>query len=206
MEKNEMFIAYLLDRGVLRSPQIIAAFRAVDRKYFVPKELEAFIYEDRPLPIGEGQTISQPSTVAFMLELLAPMRGEKILDIGSGSGWTTALLCHIVGEEGSVLGLERVDDLLERGRKNLKKFHFGSHCRIEKADEILGRPSEKFDRILVSASAETFPVLLVNQLNIGGVLVIPVQNDILKITRIAKEQVKREVYSGFRFVPLIYQE
>jgi len=196
----------MIDKGVLRSPQIIAAFKEMDREYFVPEEMQAFIYEDRPLPIGKGQTISQPSTVAFMLELLAPQRGERVLDIGAGSGWTTALLCHIVGEEGSVLGLERVDDLLKRGQKNLEKFHLGMHCRIEQAGEVLGRPSEVFDRILVSASAETFPTSLVDQLKLGGVLVIPVQNDIVKITRISKEQIKKEVYSGFRFVPLIYSE
>ena len=95
--------------NMLRSPHIIDAFRTVDRKYFVPAAFAEDTYIDAPLPIGNSQTISQPSTVAFMLERLAPEKGDTVLDIGSGSGWTTALLCHIVGEEGSVTGVERVD-------------------------------------------------------------------------------------------------
>jgi protein-L-isoaspartate(D-aspartate) O-methyltransferase len=194
----------MIVNGVLHSPQIIAAFEKVDRKYFVPEDLRELTYLDRPLPIGEGQTISQPSTVAFMLELLEPDHGQKILDIGSGSGWTTALLCAIVGEQGSVLGLERIDDLVEKGRKNLAKFGSGTHCCIEKADEGLGRPDETFDRILVSASGEEIPTELFAQLNVGGILVIPVRDTIYRFTKLSEEQVTQEAYPGFRFVPLVY--
>jgi len=102
----------------LEDPQIIDAFRVVDRKYFVPDSFTEHIYVDAPLPIGNNQTISQPSTVAFMLEQLKAGEGDKVLDIGSGSGWTTALLCQIVGEKGSVTGLERMDELVEQGKKN----------------------------------------------------------------------------------------
>ena len=189
--------------GILRSPEIIDAFEVVDRKYFVPESFREHIYADRPLPIGNDQTISQPSTVAFMLEHLSVQEGDKVLDIGSGSGWTTALLCHIVGEEGSVTGLERVDALVEQGKKNLSHFSF-DHCHIEKAGEELGLPGKSFDRILVSASADEIPESLFSQLNIGGTLVIPVGNSIFKFKKISDTELEKEEYYGFVFVPLIY--
>ena len=191
--------------GVLKTPRIIQAFEKIDRKYFVPEEFSEHIYIDRPLPIGRNQTISQPSTVAFMLELLSPEEGERVLDIGSGSGWTAALLCAITGEEGSVLGLERVDDLVERGQSNIRQFDF-KHCEIRKADAKLGKPGETFDKILVSASAEEIPKELFSQLKPGGVLVIPVRNSIFRFKRISESQVQREEYQGFVFVPLIYEK
>ena len=138
-----------------------------------------------------------------MLERLAPQEGDKVLDIGSGSGWTTALLCHIVGEEGSVTGVERVDALVEQGRENLSKFNF-NHCRIKQAGEKLGMPDEQFDRILVSASADEIPEELFLQLKIGGTLVIPVENSIYKFTKISEEEIENEEFYGFVFVPLIY--
>jgi len=188
----------------LESPQIIDAFRVIDRKYFVPESFENSIYVDAPLPIGNNQTISQPSTVAFMLEKLEPEEGDKVLDIGSGSGWTTALLCHIVGEKGSVTGLERMDALVEQGEENLSKLQFGSHCRIQRAGDALGLPGEQFDRILVSASADEIPEELFLQLKIGGILVIPVRNSIFKFKKVSETYVEREEFYGFVFVPLIY--
>ena len=196
----------MITHGALRTPRIIEAFRKVDRKLFIPDDFRDFIYSDRPLPIGNEQTISQPSTVAFMLELLEPKEGQKILDIGSGSGWTTSLLCAIVGKEGSVLGLERVDTLVASGQKHLAQFSFGPQCRIEKAGSLLGRHGEQFDRILVSASVEKFPQQLLSQLHVGGILVIPVQNDIVKVTKRDGQRYEKEVYHGFRFVPLIHEE
>ena len=170
--------------GMMKSPQIIDAFQAVDRKYFVPDSFTQHIYVDAPLPIGNGQTISQPSTVAFMLEHLEPGEGNKVLDIGSGSGWTTALLCHLVGEEGSVTGLERVDALVEQGRENIAKIDLPSQCSISKAGEYLGVPDQQFDRILVSASADEIPNELFSQLYIGGTLIIPIRESIYKFTKV----------------------
>lgn len=196
---NEMMVS-----GILQSPEIIDAFRAVDRKYFVPDSIIEHTYVDVPLSIGNNQTISQPSTVAFMLEHLAVQEGDTVLDIGSGSGWTTALLCHIVGKEGSVIGIERLDALVEQGKKNLSRFNLHSHCHIQKAGEKLGLPGKKFDRILVSASAEQIPEELFSQLKIGGILVIPVGRSIFKFTKISEYEVDKEEFYGFVFVPLIY--
>ena len=204
MENNQELIDSMILRSMLDSPHIIDAFREVDRKYFVPESFEDHIYIDAPLPIGNNQTISQPSTVAFMLEKLGPEEGNKVLDIGSGSGWTTALLCHIVGDKGSVTGLERMDELVEQGEENLSKLQFGSHCRIQRAGEKLGLPAEQFDRILVSASADEIPEELFLQLKVGGVLVIPVKNSIFKFKKVSDTYVEREEFYGFVFVPLIY--
>jgi protein-L-isoaspartate(D-aspartate) O-methyltransferase len=204
-KSNQELIDSMIASGVLKTPRIIGAFEKIDRKYFVPEEFSEHIYIDRPLPIGKNQTISQPSTVAFMLELLSPEEGDKVLDIGSGSGWTASLLCAIVGESGSVLGLERVDDLVERGKNNIEQFDF-KQCRIRKADAKLGVPGETFDRILVSASSEEIPGELFAQLKVGGTLVIPVGNSIYRFKKLSAEKIAQEEYHGFVFVPLIYEK
>ena len=202
MHDNEALIAHMKSRGILKSPTIIKAFREVDRKFFVPDDFRQEQYLDIPLGIGEGQTISQPSTVAFMLELLDVHRGDKVLDIGSGSGYTTALLASIVGEKGSVLGLERVPKLIMIGRKNLSLFHF-PWAKIEAASDTLGREEETFDAILVSASAKSLPQALLEQLRLHARLVIPIKESIFLFERVSQDEVKAQEFSGFRFVPLI---
>jgi protein-L-isoaspartate(D-aspartate) O-methyltransferase len=205
MRNNTSMVEEMYLKNAVRTPRIIEAFQRVDRKYFVPDAFEEEAYVDAPLPIGEEQTISQPSTVAFMLELLQPQPGNTILDIGAGSGWTTALLCSIVGTEGSVKGLERIDALVRKGKENLAKFAFGNKCTIEKASGVLGEPGRKFDRILVSASSEKVPEELFDQLNVGGVLVIPIKNTIYRFEKRTDGHIMQEAYPGFRFVPLIYK-
>ena len=120
----EELVKHLRELGVLKSPQIIAAFLAIDRARFVSDELKAEAYIDEALPIGEGQTTSQPYTVAFMLELLEPQAGEVILDIGSGSGWQTAILAKIAGKTGKVHAVEIIPELCELGRRNVGKYNF----------------------------------------------------------------------------------
>lgn len=204
MQTNHQLIQSMIASGVLKTPQIINAFETVDRKNFIPIFYRLNTYVDAPLPIGNGQTISQPSTVAFMLEHLQPQAGDDILDIGSGSGWTTSLLCHIVGENGSVTGLERVHTLVETGQEHLAQFDFKHNCTIQEAGEQLGIPNKTFDRILVSASAEYLPEELFDQLKIGGTLVIPILNSIFKFTKDAEGTIESKEYRGFRFVPLIF--
>ncbi len=199
-------IQELKNQGVLRSENIISAFRTVDRANFVPEKMKDLAYLNRPLPIGAEQTISQPATVAFMLELLQPQKGEKILDVGSGSGWTAALLSYLVGPTGRVEGLERVDDLVEFGQKNLQKYldkFSRRNAQIKRSGKILGDPENApYDKILVSAGAQELPAELFAQLREGGVMVIPIQNSIWRIIK-KQGRALTEEFPGFVFVPLL---
>lgn len=203
MGDNEHLIRHLIASGVLRTPNIIHAFRQCDRILFVPEEYYSYAYEDRPLPIGSAQTISQPYTVAIMLELLAPQIGDRVLDIGSGSGWTTALLATAVGTSGIVEGTEIIPSLVEYGNKNLAKADI-HNASIKLTDPpSLGKTGELYDRILVSASADNMPTTLFDQLKPEGILVIPIRNSIWRITKKKDGNITSNEFPGFRFVPLI---
>lgn len=181
---------------------IANAFENINREDFVLSKDRRDAHADYPLSIGYGSTISQPSTVAFMLELLNPQRGEKILDVGSGSGWTTALLAYIVGEKGKVWGIEIVPELVTFGRENIKKYQM-PQAHIEKSGEKIGLQREaQFDKILVSAAGTKLPKELINQLKVGGVLVIPIGSSIWKIDRISETKIDKKEFPGFAFVPL----
>lgn len=199
---SSKLIASLIQRGVLKSPALIEAFETVDRADFVPYELKAMAYEDCPLPIGSFQTISQPYTVAFMLELLQPNLGDRILDLGSGSGWTTALLASVSRH---VDGVERIEALLAFSRKNLAKYDF-ENITLHQAKAELGLKGERFDKILVSCAADELPQELIEQLCPGGIMVIPVQNSILKVQKKNDGSLQTQEYPGFVFVPLIREE
>ncbi|MBI2618162.1 protein-L-isoaspartate O-methyltransferase [Candidatus Kaiserbacteria bacterium] len=193
----------LVSEGVLKTPALVEAFREIDRADFVPSGERKYAYLDTALPIGYDQTISQPYTVAFMLELLNPQKGEKILDVGSGSGWTTALLACIVGGKGLVMGVEVVPELVALGQNNLAKYEF-PHARIEQSSAKLGCPEHApYDKILVSAAGNEVPQELTEQLKIGGVMVLPVGDALWKVTCVSKNKTKTETFEGFAFVPLI---
>lgn len=203
---NESLINHLKKSGVLKSENIINAFLAIDRKKFILEEYLDQAYNDYPLPIGYGQTISQPFTVAFMLELLQAQKGQKVLDVGSGSGWTTSLLAEIVGEEGKVYGVEIIPEIFEFGKKNIAKYNFLEKGR---AEVFLGDGSKglaekaPFDRILVSAAMQKdIPPNLINQLNDNGILVIPDNDGIWKVAR-EKDKIRKKYFPGFVFVKLI---
>lgn len=202
MNTHHELSLYLQQRGVLTAPLLIASFDAVDRKDFVPFSFYDQAYEDYPLSIGKGQTISQPYTVAFMLELLELQENDNVLDIGCGSGWTTALLAYVVSS-GSVTALERIPQLLTLAQNNLSKYPF-ANIRLELAGKTLGLPGETFDKILVSAAAEELPFELVQQLKPGGIMVIPIQNEIAVIYKKENDRFEQKDFYGFRFVPLIY--
>ncbi|MFA5776823.1 MAG: protein-L-isoaspartate O-methyltransferase [Parcubacteria group bacterium] len=196
----------LMRKGYLKSDIIIDAFSEIGRIEFVPSEFEKEAEANIPLPIGYGQTISQPLTMAFMFELLNPEKGQNILDIGSGSGWTTALLSYIVGLKGKIIALERILELCEQGKKNTDKFHFVRDGIAEFYCEDGNNGFEKnapYDRILVSAMTDDVPDALKSQLKIGGKMVIPVHNDIWYLEKKGEDDFYKEEFPGFSFVPLI---
>ena len=182
---------------------IEAAFKAVPRKYFLPAEVAGSVPVDRPLEIGHGQTNSQPTTVAMMLEWLDVQPGQNILDVGSGSGWTSALLAHLTAPEGRVEAVEIIPELVEFGRQNAQQVGV-ENAKFHQAGKDYGYPEKApYDRILVSAAAQTVPKELIDQLKPGGRLVIPVNSSILVIDKDEQGQTSQREYPGFSFVPLI---
>jgi protein-L-isoaspartate(D-aspartate) O-methyltransferase len=191
-------------RGI-RDERVLAAIAAVPRHLFFEPAFEAHAYQDKAFPIGEGQTISQPSTVAYQTELLGISPGQQLLEIGTGSGYQFAVLCQLTD---NVQSIEYNAVLFERGRQRLASLGLpvdGLHL----GDGSLGLPARApFDGILVTAGAPALPPALLRQLRIGGRLVVPVgaadpgQQQLLRITREGPETFVREEFGDCRFVPL----
>jgi protein-L-isoaspartate(D-aspartate) O-methyltransferase len=181
------------------------AFAAVDRAAFLPDEVKDQAALDQPLPIGFGQTNSQPTTVKLMLEWLDVQPGDKVLDIGSGSGWTTALLARLSGDGGMVYAVEAVPQLYKFGRDNNRRLGITNAVFFQAGQEF-GLPEQApYDRILVSAAADELPPTLLDQLKPGGKLVVPVRNDVLEITKSPDGRPQVRTHPGFAFVPLVAQ-
>jgi protein-L-isoaspartate(D-aspartate) O-methyltransferase len=179
------------------------AFRAMPRSNFLPSVSRSGAALDIPLDIGHGQTNSQPTTVRMMLGWLDAQPGDTVLDVGSGSGWTTALLSYLVGSAGMVHAVERIPELVKFGRENCARLGL-SNVRFHRAGPVFGLPDyAPYDRILVSAAAEEVPQALLEQLKTGGTLVIPVRYDVHVIRKHAKGRIEDDIHAGFVFVPLL---
>jgi protein-L-isoaspartate(D-aspartate) O-methyltransferase len=177
-----------------------AAFDATPRRDFLPRGVRRRAAYDGPLPIASGQTNSQPRTVVDMLRLLDVRAGQKVLDVGSGSGWTTALLAHLVGPTGSVLGVELEPELVDFGAGNLAGTHRPWATIRRATPGVLGDPGgAPYDRVLVSAEPDELPRELVDQLADDGVLVIPVAGVMLRVTNPGAVVTE---HGRYRFVPL----
>ena len=180
------------------------AFAAAPRRGFLPDRQRRYADLDQALQIGHGQTNSQPRTVWAMLSLLDVLPGQRILDVGCGSAWTTALLGHLVGPEGSVIGVEIVPELVAFGRANLVTQQLPNVHVVPAEPGVLGLPEEgPFDRILVSAEATRLPRALVEQLRRGGVMVVPVAGWMREVRRTAKGEPDVVRHGAYSFVPLL---
>jgi protein-L-isoaspartate(D-aspartate) O-methyltransferase len=204
-EKKKALIDYLVKNDTLKTEAIINAFREVSREDFVLQKYREYAYSDEPLPIGSGQTISQPTTVAIMTESLEPKQGQKILEIGTGSGYQAAILSKVVGSEGKIITIEIIPSLVEFAKHNLKEY---DNVEIMLADGSKGWPKEKpYDGIIVTAGAPKIPDPLFEQLKEGGVMVIPVSRGIFAERMLIVKKIKGKMeikdLGFFTFVPLI---
>lgn len=200
--RERMVSGQIFFRGI-RDERLLTVMREIPRHRFVPSSLRHRAYEDCPLPIGEGQTISQPYIVAEMTEALSLEGTEKVLEIGTGSGYQTAILCRLARE---VVTTERIEPLFRSAQRVLEELGI-RNVRFRIGDGTLGSPEDApFDAILVTAAAPEVPPPLVSQLAVGGILVIPVggrwEQDLV---RLRKEEggIHRESLGGCRFVPLL---
>ncbi|MDA3815284.1 MAG: methyltransferase [Patescibacteria group bacterium] len=190
--------------GVLQSEKIKKAFLEIDRKDFVLEEHKEFAYNDTALPLSKNQTISQPTTVVFMLELLNLYPDQKILDIGAGSGWTGTMLAKMVSPKGRVFAYEINKKVGKFGQKNIEKYNLKNITyKISDASEEWSKNSP-YDRILSGAAFKTIPEDLKEKLAPNGILVAPTQDGFVKkIVRLSDGDLIEEKFFGFSFVPFI---
>ncbi len=205
----------LARQGILRSPNVIDAMRAVPRIKFLSEDSRSYDAVDTPLPIGFGQTISAPHMVSIMNEALQLEIGQKILEVGAGSGWHAATIAEIIAPRGSprsewghVFTVEIVQSLAETARKNIMNAGYGDRVTIIMGDGSKGYPEKApFDRVLVTAAAPEVPKPLVDQLKTSGIMLIPVGSysmfqTLWKITKENDGKIKQENLGGVAFVPL----
>jgi protein-L-isoaspartate(D-aspartate) O-methyltransferase len=200
--RQQMVESQLRARGI-SDPRVLEAMLKVPRHEFVPETLYDEAYEDHPVPIGDGQTISQPFVVALMLESLQVSPKDKVLEVGTGSGYATALLAELAAE---VFSIERHPALADRARAVLKVLDY-SNVRVVTGDGSLGLPhNAPFDAILVSAATLNVPGTLISQLREGGRTIIPVgtaDSQQLQFIRMTNGQPVISIREAVRFVPLI---
>ena len=199
--RERMVRRQLRDRDI-HNKEVLQAMGDVPRHLFVPEQYHSRAYEDRPLPIGEGQTISQPYMVAYMTQVIRPEPGDKVLEIGTGSGYQAAILAELVQE---VYSIEIVESLGSQASDRLKSLGY-TNVRIRVGDGYHGWPEEApFDAIVVTAGAEEIPLPLIDQLADGGRLVIPVgpHSGVRELLLLTKKEgkVRTESLMSVRFVP-----
>ena len=203
MGMRRALVRTLTEIGI-RDPRVLNAIMKIPRHFFFEKAFLEHAYQDKAFPIGEGQTISQPYTVAFQTELLALQPGDKVLEIGTGSGYQ----CCVLLEMGvKVYTIEYIQKLHERARGMLNLMGYKAGVNFFHGDGSRGLPSQApFDKIIVTAGAPTVPTALLQQLRIGGVLVIPVgderQQTMLRLTKESDTKIRKEEFTGFSFVKL----
>jgi protein-L-isoaspartate(D-aspartate) O-methyltransferase len=204
VQRQRLVDTELRNEGI-RSEAVLQAMRAVPREEFVPEELQEFAYRNAPLPIEGGQTISQPLIVAIMTEALELEPNDRVLEIGTGSGYAAAVLSKLVKE---VFSVERIPELAKISTERLRRLGF-SNVRVLLGDGTLGWPEQApFDAIVVTAAGPIVPPALLEQLREGGRLVMPIgdarySQELIRVIRQEKGHFQRENLGGVRFVPLV---
>jgi protein-L-isoaspartate(D-aspartate) O-methyltransferase len=203
--KRKALVAELRKKGI-QNEAVLEAINTLPRHFFFDTALISHAYEDKAFPIGEGQTISQPYTVAFQSSLLEVAPGDKILEIGTGSGYQACIL-HLLGAK--VISIEYQKKLFEHTSRFLQRL--GIQLQLFFGDGTGGVPAHApYDKIIVTAGAPVVPEALIQQLKIGGILVIPVgdrsKQAMVKITKKSATEIQREEFEGFAFVPLLGKE
>lgn len=204
--ENEKLIDHIKSIGYLKSKEIEEALRKIKRHLFVPNKIRYLAYRDSPLFIGHNQTISQPSTVVAMTEALSVKKDQKILEIGTGSGWQSSILSYLVGEKGFVYTVEIIEKLAEFAKKNIKRLGIKNIEVIIKDGSLGLEEKSPFDRIIVTAAAPDVPKPYLDQLKVNGILVIPVGDLYLQkmyVIKKLKDKIEKKSIGNFMFVPLI---
>ncbi|MFO7678152.1 MAG: protein-L-isoaspartate(D-aspartate) O-methyltransferase [Thermoplasmatota archaeon] len=198
-------VSCLVDQGYIKSPSVKKAFLAVSREKFVPIDQKSYAYLDKPLQIGNNQTISAPHMVAIMCESLDIKPGHKILEVGSGSGYHAAIVSKLVGDSGHIYSVERIEKLAKKAQDNLKSENI-SNVTIVIGDGSEGLSTyQPYDRIYVTCAAPQVPQMLIDQLANHGKLLIPVGDMYCELQLIQKigQKIKIKNLGGCVFVPLI---
>jgi protein-L-isoaspartate(D-aspartate) O-methyltransferase len=217
MEKGswEKLVDNLVREGILRSPKVINAMRALSRANFLPENMQPYASDDTPLPIGFGQTVSAPHMVSIMNEALQLEIGHNVLEVGAGSGWHAATIAEIIAPHdaprsnwGHVYTVEVVQGLADFARKTIMKAGYGDRITIVSGDGSMGYAEKApYDRVLVTAAAPSIPEPLLEQLKPGGIMLIPVGSaslfqNLIKISKGSNGKIKEENLGGVAFVPL----
>ncbi len=183
-EMNEKLIRYLIDLGKLKSKKVIEAFRMVPRGLFVKQEYLDKAYLDEPLPIIQGATIPQPSIMATLLEELDLKEGEKVLEIGTGSGWSSSLISYCVGKKGMVVSIEGDMFIAEFAKKNIAKLDWINNIKIIIADGSGGyERMSPYDKILYGIAMPALPINVMKQIKVGGIIIAPIGSKEVQILK-----------------------
>lgn len=204
-QERERLVLNLWNEGYIKTEKVKQAFLTIPRDEFVPDFLKKYSYVDTPLEIGNGQTISAPHMVAMMCETLDINKGQKILEVGTGSGYHAAIVAQLVGETGRVYTIERFESLATKAIQNLNKINC-TNIIVEVGDGSVGLPAHQpYDRIYVTCAAPSIPQPLIDQLQDPGKLLIPIGSMYCELTLLEKEKGKQAVHhlGGCVFVPLV---
>ncbi len=204
--KKQILLIYWKSFRIITDKKLLNVFEEVPRELFVSGGFEENAYDDYPLPIGHGQTISQPTTVMLMTQALELREGQKVLEVGAGSGWQAALIGKLIGKKGKVITTEIIPELAESARDNLKKAKI-KNVEVISCDGSQGYEKEApYDRIIITAACPKIPSPLIDQLKEGGIMIAPVGSlafvhDMLKLKK-TSSGIVTESLGSFVFVPL----